>query len=124
VILAPADWALIAVTGLAVGLALIALAAIYSSMPSPRRAISPPPDRPGVKYTCYCYSRPVRVLIEAPRSMPRPAARPAPQPDPQAQTRGRHAKRPPEPPVRPFYVSHAGADGGGRDVQHPVPVAG
>lgn len=44
--LAPVDWGVIAVTGLAVGLALIALAAIYSPMPSPRRAVSPPAGPP------------------------------------------------------------------------------
>lgn len=52
----PALWGLLA---LAVGLGLLALVAIYSSMPSPYRATcEPPTDRDGYSYTCYCWRAP------------------------------------------------------------------
>lgn len=87
---------------LSVSLGLLALLAIYASMPSPHRAVSPPPNRPGTHYRCHCWDRPIRVLIVDP-------------PDPQSQTtsRARHAKPHQDHRARP-NASHAGAGGGGR----------
>lgn len=100
---------------LSVGLALLALVAIYSSMPSPHRAQTPPPiDRDGYTYTCYCYSDPVRVKILAPTKSRRAARH------------GRHARldQPPQDHrIRPHHVSRAGADGGGKGGTVPVTVA-
>ena len=100
---------------LSASVALLALFAIYSSMPSPHRAVTPPPiDKDGYTYTCYCFSDPVRVKILAPTQQKRAARS------------GRHA-RGDQPPqrhrVRPNHVSHAGADGGGKEGTAPVSVA-
>ncbi|MFM9368057.1 hypothetical protein [Streptomyces sp. Da 82-17] len=108
----PAMWGVFAI---ALSLGLLALVAIYWSMPNPLRAETPPPlDRPGTTYTCYCYAEPVRVLIGAPTPVP-------------GKARGRHARAAQWPlhhRIRPDnHVSHAGADGGGKGGTAPVPVA-
>ncbi|GGZ96745.1 hypothetical protein GCM10010329_17470 [Streptomyces spiroverticillatus] len=108
------------VIALAVGLAVLSLVAIYASMPSASRAVSPPPnDQPGRVYSCYCWDRPLRVLIVDPAATIRIDA----PPDTRPASRGRHAKNPPpDHRNRPNHVSHAGADGGEGGVR-PVPVA-
>ncbi len=74
---------------LCVSLGVLALVAIHSSMPSPRRALSPPPERPGTTYRCHCWNRSLRVWIEAPAEPdpPRRSSRPA-----RGARRGRHAR--------------------------------
>lgn len=104
-------WGVIA---LSVGLGLLALVAIYSSLPSPHRAVTPPPlDQDGHTYTCYCYRTPVRVHVQNPQNGARKGHR-------------RRARRGPWPrrhSVRPIPdVSHVVA-GGGRGGAAPVPVA-
>ncbi|MCX4672413.1 hypothetical protein OG453_38145 [Streptomyces sp. NBC_01381] len=104
-------WGIVA---LSIALAILALVAIYWSMPSSHRAVTPPPlDRDGYVYTCYCYRDPVRVQIQDPRSPRRTEAR-------RRHARGipwliRHRVRPDS------HVSHAGAGGGGGTA--PVLVA-
>lgn len=94
---------------LSVSLGLLALLAIYSSMPSPHRAVTPPPlDQDGHTYTCYCYATPVRVQIQTPHGPARAAGR---------RRRARRAVWPRRRRVRPISdASHAGADCGGRGV--------
>ncbi|HEY1179594.1 MAG TPA: hypothetical protein VGF17_25855 [Phytomonospora sp.] len=96
---------------LAIGLALLALLAIYWSMPSPHRAyIALPADRDGYSYTCYCWRDPVRVTI--PAEPPRP--------------RRRHARldQPPQDHrSRPDPSPSAGADCGTEGDIAPVSVA-
>ncbi|WP_369377678.1 hypothetical protein [Streptomyces sp. cg36] len=96
---------------LAVCLGLLALLAIYWSMPSPRRAyVAPPTDRNGYSYTCYCWRDPVRVTF---------CAEPA-------RKRRRHARldQPPQDRrSRPDPSPNAGADCGKEGDIAPVPVA-
>jgi len=103
------DLAVIAVVSLSVSLGVVALIAIYCSMPSPRRAVAPAPvDRPGYTYTCYCYNESVRVLIldsEVPR-----------------RRHARHGSKPARSRSRPVSSPNAGA-AGGRGGNAPVPMA-
>ncbi|KOX33059.1 MULTISPECIES: hypothetical protein [unclassified Streptomyces] len=105
--------ALIGVVTLCASLGVLALVAIYASMPSPRRAMTPPPDRPGIRYSCYCWQRPVRVLIVEPE--------PEPEQQPVAARRGRHAKGNTDHRAHP-HASPAAAGSGGRG-KVPVPAA-
>ena len=103
------DRMVIGVVCLSVCLGLVALLAIYASMPSPRRAVAPAPtDRPGYTYTCYCYRDAVRVKILADET-----------------PRRRHARtqsKPARSRSRPMSSPNAGAVGGRGD-HAPVPVA-
>jgi hypothetical protein len=103
------DRMVIGVVCLSVCLGLVALLAIYASMPSPRLAVAPAPtDRPGYTYTCYCYRDSVRVEIL-----------------PTNQPRRRHARSEPARPrnrSRPMSSPNAGV-AGGRGEHAPVPVA-
>jgi hypothetical protein len=114
------DRALWGLVALSVGFGLLALVAIYGSMPGPDRAFSPPPvDQPGFTFSCYCYDRPLRVLIVDPKAEVRITA-----PQPQPAARARHAKQPPNHRARPDnHVSHAEAGGGGEGGIVPEPVA-
>lgn len=57
---------------LAVCVVVLALFAIYWSMPSPYRAyVAPPTDRDGYSYTCYCWRDPVRCLAKLMKKAPR-----------------------------------------------------
>ncbi|MFC8495345.1 hypothetical protein ACFUJU_32050 [Streptomyces sp. NPDC057235] len=103
--------ALIGVVTLCASLGVLALVAIYASMPSPRRAMTPPPDRPGIRYSCYCWQRPVRVLI----------VEPEPEQQPVAARRGRHAKGNTDHRAHP-HASPAATGSGGRG-KVPVPAA-
>lgn len=135
------DHVVVGIISICVSLGLLALTAVWASMPSATRAVTPAPDRPGKRYRCYCWSEPVVVFIEAP---PAPMAEPTAGPRAEAPTvltvtvppkavppvrrfgkplapriqppkpRGRHAK----PPAmyhaaRPDSASLAGASGGG-----------
>lgn len=96
---------------IAVGLGLLALLAIYWSMPSPRRGyVAPPTDRAGYSYTCYCWGESVRVTFYA-------------EPD---RKRRRHARLD-QPPQhrgsRPDPSRSAGADCGSEGDIAPAPVA-
>ncbi|MGW2485173.1 hypothetical protein ACWCWQ_35690 [Streptomyces sp. NPDC001571] len=95
---------------LAVSLGLLALLAIYWSMPSTSRAyIEPPTDRNGYSYTCYCWRSPVRVTVRT--EPPRP--------------RRRHARldQPPQSVRSSPPPPDAGADCGQEGAITPVPVA-
>ncbi|GGY65749.1 hypothetical protein [Streptomyces xanthochromogenes] len=95
---------------LAVSLGLLALLAIYWSMPSTYRAsIEPPTDRNGYSYTCYCWRSPVRVTVRT--EPPRP--------------RRRHARldQPPQVARSSPPAPDAGADCGQEGAIAPVPVA-
>jgi len=103
------DRMVIGLVCLSVCLGLVALLAIYASMPSPRRAVAPAPtDRPGYTYTCYCYRDSVRVEILS-------ANRP----------RRRHARSEPARSgnrSRPMSSPHTGV-AGGKGKHAPMPVA-
>ncbi len=138
------DQVVVGVIAVCVSLGLLALTAVWASMPSAQRAVTPAPDRPGKRYRCYCWKEPVVVFIEAPPApkieappfprveappaprveaarpprvappAPRFGAPPAPRISPPA-PRGRHAKpRDTDHAARPDSASLAGAGGGGR----------
>ncbi|MBD0743816.1 hypothetical protein [Streptomyces sp. CBMA152] len=103
-----AFWGVIVI---AVALGLLALLAIYWSMPSPCRAyVAPRTDRNGYSYTCYCWAQPVRVTFCAESD----------------RKRRRHAKLD-QPPQgrgsRPDPSPRAGADREKEGDIAPVPVA-
>ncbi|MEV5567623.1 hypothetical protein AB0L54_32925 [Streptomyces sp. NPDC052196] len=94
---------------LAVAVGLLALLAIYWSMPSPYRAyVAPPTEQNGYSYTCYCWRDPVRVTFCA---------------EPERKRR-RHARldQPPQSRRSPSSAP-AGEDCGREGDITPVPVA-
>lgn len=84
------DLAVYAVVAGAIGLGVVALVAIYISMPSPGRAFEPPPGE-GTVVRCYCYNRPIEVKVVRQKTRRRgtvlPPATPA-----EPTRRGRHAR--------------------------------
>lgn len=109
--------AVLGVIALSVGLGMLSLIMIYASMPSASRAVSPPPvGQPGRVYSCYCFDRPLRVLIVDPAATVRVDTLPSPS--------GRHAKKqPPGHRSRPSHVSHVGAGSGGKRGAPPIRAA-
>lgn len=128
---------LVGAISIGVSLALLALMAVWASLPSAKRAVTPAPDRPGMRYRCYCWKEPVVVFVEAPPAptveappAPMVAAPPAPMvaappapgygapPAPRIPApapRGCHAKpRGTVHAARPDSASLAGAGGRGR----------
>ncbi|GGY27836.1 hypothetical protein GCM10010326_21750 [Streptomyces xanthochromogenes] len=102
------DPVFVGVLSIAVSLGLLVLTAVWASVPSAQRAVTPAPDRPGRKYRCYCWKEPVLVLVEAP--VP-------PEVESPPVGRRRHAKPShTDHAARPDRASLAGAGGGGRGV--------
>ncbi|WHM36326.1 hypothetical protein [Streptomyces sp. BPTC-684] len=97
---------------LAVCVAMLALLAIYWSMPPAHRAyVALPTDRDGYSYTCYCWRDPVRVILCTGSG----------------KHRRRHARldQPPQDfRSRRDPSSSAGADCGSEGDIAPAPVAG
>lgn len=113
--------AVLGVIALSVGLGVLSLVVIYASIPPAARAVTPPPvDQPGRVYSCYCFERPMRVLVVDPAASIRIDAPPVTRQAPS----GRHARKPPpDHRTRPEHVSHVGAGGGGKRGGPPVRAA-
>ncbi|GAA0371875.1 hypothetical protein GCM10010319_57450 [Streptomyces blastmyceticus] len=84
---------------------------MWWSMPPAGRAFTPPPvDAPGKKFDCYCFDRPVSVLVIDPAQVT-------------ITHRAKHARRPARwwRRIRPAPPGHEGAGGTGRG-RPPAPV--